>query len=140
MESKIQKMTIGKLAKAAEVGVETIRFYERTGLLKQPKAQGSFREYTTEDIKRIRFVKKTKELGFTLEEIKEILELNSSTKATCSDVKKKADSKLSEVEQKIKDLQKMKKSLKELSEACGDSKQALAQCQILNCFESGWKC
>ena len=137
----MKPLTIGKLAKAANVGLQTVRFYERTGLLPAPTRRTSgYREYQEEDAKRIRFIKRAQELGFTLKEILELLELNTSSKATCSDVKNKTDKKVAEVEAKIKDLQQMRRTLRELSCACGESKQAVKECKILDCFEKGWKC
>jgi len=134
-------LTIGKLAKEAGVGIETVRFYEKKGLLKRPlKTLSGFRKYSSDDAKRIRFIKRAQELGFTLREIKDILELNARPRSTCSDVKLKADEKIKEIEEKIKDLHRMKKSLNEISDACGDGKQALSECRVLDCFESGWKC
>jgi MerR family mercuric resistance operon transcriptional regulator len=122
------------------VGVETVRFYERKGLIKKPSTKEGFRKYSEEDAKRIRFIKRAQDLGFTLKEIKELLDLNSSSRATCSDIKDKTGEKIIEIEQKIRDLQRIKKSLLELSAACGDSKKALASCQIINCYETSWKC
>ena len=137
----LEKLTIGLLAKAAGVGVETVRFYEREGLIKRPvKKNTGYRQYQADDARRIIFIKRTQELGFTLKEIQELLRLNSNPRATCSDVKKKADLKRREVEAKIKDLQRMKAALRELADACGESKQAVGRCKILNCFELGWKC
>jgi MerR family mercuric resistance operon transcriptional regulator len=134
-------LTIGKLAKCSDVGVETVRFYERKGLLRRPtKNLSGFRHYDPSDARRIRFIKRAQDLGFTLKEVKELIDLNANSKATCSDVRGKAEEKLAEVESKIKDLKRMKQSLKDLAEACGDGKQAVAQCRVLDCFESGWKC
>ncbi len=129
--------TIGKLARAAGVGVETVRFYERKGLIKKPPAQTGFRRYAEDDARRIRFIKRAQELGFTLKEIKGLFELNTNPRTTCADVKRRADAKLGEIEQKLRDLRKMKRSLAEVTEACGEGKQALRECQLLNCFETG---
>lgn len=135
----MKQFTIGKLADESGVGVETIRFYERKGLIKKPAAKIGFRQYPEEDAKRVRFIKRAQTLGFTLKEIKELLDLNSKQRVSCGELEKRAEAKIKEVEQKIRDLQKMKKSLLEISSACGDGKQA-TNCQILNCYESGWKC
>lgn len=136
-----QSLTIGVLAEQAGVGVETVRFYERKGLIKKPaRKQSSYRQYSPEDAKRIRFIKRAQDLGFTLREIKEFFGLASNTHSTCGDVSHRAGAKLLEVEAKIKDLQRMKRSLKELVNACGDGKRVLAECRILDCFESGFKC
>lgn len=130
-----------ELAKAAGVGPEAVRFYEDKGLLPKPKRSHSgYRLYSPDDARRIRFIKRAQELGFTLKEIKSLLELNTNPRATCSDVSSQAEKKILEVEAKIKDLRRMKRSLKELSDACGESRKAVAQCRILDCFESGWKC
>ena len=71
----MEKFTIGKVAKAADVGVETIRFYEKKGLIVQPQATGTYREYPQSVVTRIRFIKRAKELGFKLSEIRDLLEL-----------------------------------------------------------------
>lgn len=134
------RFTIGKLARASGVGVETVRFYERKGLITRPLAQAGYRTYAGEDARRIRFIKRAQELGFTLKQIKGLLELNAAPRSTCADVKRHTDAKLEEVEQKIRDLRKMKRSLKTLSNACGESKKAVANCRVLNCFEPGWRC
>lgn len=136
----MQAFTIGKLARAADVGVETVRFYERKGLIRRPAAQVGYRKYSAEDARRIRFIQRAQGLGFTLKEIKAILELNANTRLTCADVKRRADAKSMEVGAKIRDLQKMKRSLARLSEACGDGREAVAECRVLNCFESDGEC
>jgi len=124
--------TIGKLAKAAGVGVETIRFYERKGLLKQPKKPklGSFRSYSDEDAIKIQFIKRTQELGFTLREVKDFLEMNSNGKATLGDVLIKIQAKVSQVNSKIADLKKIRSSLREMEAACASNPSELASCQI----------
>lgn len=134
------RFTIGKLARTSGVGVETVRFYERKGLITRPPAREGYRTYAGEDARRIRFIKRAQELGFTLKQIKGLLELNAAPRSTCADVKRHTDAKLEEVEQKIRDLRKMKRSLKTLSNACGESRKAVANCRVLNCFEPGWRC
>lgn len=129
------RFTIGKLARASGVGVETVRFYERKGLITRPSAREGYRTYAEEDARRIRFIRRAQALGFTLKQIKGLLELNAAPRSTCADVKRHTDAKLKEVEQKIRDLHKMKRSLKTLSNACGESRNAVTNCRILNCFE-----
>lgn len=129
-------LTIGKLAIASNVNVETIRFYERKGLLKQPKKQGAFRYYPEEYITRIRFIKRSQELGFTLKETQDLLELKVKNQSRCRDVLSKTEDKIKEINQKITDLKKMKKSLEELANCCVDSNQPLSDCPILECFIS----
>jgi len=137
-----ENLTIGKVAKASGVGVETVRFYERKGLINKPKAsiRGAFRTYDSSDPSRIRFIKRAQDLGFTLREIKNLLDMNSDPKATCSDIRTKAEAKIAEVESKILDLKRMKTSLKKLASACGESKKAASACGVMNCFEPDWNC
>ncbi len=134
-------LTIGRLAKGAGVGVQTIRFYERKGLLVQPPRHGpEYRQYTADHVTRIRFIQKAQGLGFSLKEIKGLMELGSTRRATCADVMKKTDRKLQEVRSKIRDLQRVQRALQQLSRACGLSKRAMAECRVLECFERGGTC
>lgn len=131
-------MTIGKLAKAAGVGVETVRFYERKGLIQKPaKRESGFRTYSNDEVARIRFIRRAQELGFTLREVKDLIELQSKKRMTGSQVQKKADQKISEVQKKIADLKRMEASLRKLSRVCGDGEQAIKECRFLDCFEKG---
>lgn len=127
-------LTIGKLAKSSSVSVETIRFYERTGILKQPKKDGAFRYYPEEYITRIIFIKRSQELGFTLKETKELLDLKIKNQSKCSDVLSKTEQKIAEINQKITDLKKMKKSLEGLANCCVAGSQPLSDCPILENF------
>ncbi len=131
-------MTIGKLAEAAGVGVETIRFYERKGLIKKPQRKdGGFRYYSDEEASRVRFVKRAQELGFTLREVKDLLDLQSKRKVTGSQVQKRAQEKITEIHKKISDLKQMEASLQRLAEVCGDGEQAIRECKIFDCFGKG---
>lgn len=131
-------MTIGTLAKNAGVGVETIRFYERKGLLHQPdKGELGFRSYEFGEAARIRFVKRAQELGFTLREVKELLDFQSGARITGAQVKARAEAKRMEIRKKISDLRKMEKSLQRLSKVCGEGSQAIRECRIFQCFEVG---
>ncbi len=88
-------LTIGQLAKSAGVGVETVRFYERKGLLAEPNRRPSgYRQYDEEVVNRLRFIKRAKELGFTLAEIKELLSLRRNPTTTCADVKRRSEEKI----------------------------------------------
>jgi|GEM_PF-193420 len=134
-------MTIGVLAKSAEVGVETVRFYERRGLLKQPIKEGSgFRHYSDSDIRKIRFIKRAQELGFTLEETRELLEMEVCSKATRPALQKKSQKKIDEIQQKIADLNEMLAALKKFSKSCGTKNTSTQECGILDCFEKRWEC
>lgn len=132
-------LTIGKLAEAAHVGVETIRFYERKGLIKQPIKKGGFRYYSVDLVDRIHFIKRSQELGFTLLEAKELLDLKVKDQSKCSDILVKTESKIDEIENKIKDLKKMKKSLESLAKCCVSKDMPLSECPILDCFVSKGK-
>lgn len=132
--SMTETMTIGKLASQSMVNVETIRFYERKGLLKQPKKQGGFRYYPEDYVARVRFIKRAQELGFTLAETKELLDLKIKNQAKCGDVLAKTKEKIAEIEKKINDLKLMRKSLEGLAKCCVDDDQPLSECPILDCF------
>lgn len=130
----MSNLTIGRLAEASGVGVETVRFYERKGLIQQPKKQGSFRYYPEEYSARIRFIKRAQELGFTLKEVAELLELKIKSQTKCSAVLDKAQGKINEINEKISDLERMKKSLLKLADCCEDTSLPLSDCPILECF------
>ncbi len=108
--------TISKLAKEANVGVETIRFYERKGLLEQPiKPMQGYRQYTEQALSRVLFIKRAQYLGFTLAEISSLLVLSASN---CDDVKQLAEHKLAVIEDKLRDLLNLKESLGSLISDC----------------------
>jgi len=111
-------LTIGQLARAAGVNVETIRYYQRVGLLKKPvRPLAGFRVYPVEAVARIRFIKRAQRLGFSLQDIAHLLELGDGH---CSDVRKQAESKLVKIEAQIKDLQAMRRTLMRLVSECSD--------------------
>lgn len=132
----MEKITISKLAKMASVGVETIRFYQRKDLLREPKKTDIYRTYNEEDAQRIIFIKKAQDLGFTLNEVKELLDLNLRPRNTCSLVKNKTEQKIIEIENKIKALIKMKDSLVKLSCACDSGIDSVKQYKVQECFDS----
>jgi MerR family transcriptional regulator, copper efflux regulator len=127
-------MRISEVAKAAGVGVETVRFYERKGLVVQPKRpvlSGGFRSYSTEAVERIRFIRQAQEIGFSLREIKDLLSLRVDPDADCGEVRTHARTKLEEVNRKIASLTDMKAALEALIEACPGQGVALGKCSIL---------
>lgn len=98
-------ITIGELAKEADIGVETIRFYERQGLITAPpRTASNYRIYPEEEISRLRFIKRAKMLGFTLNEIKDLLALSHDPQATRADIKDRTVAKIADVNRKIDDL------------------------------------
>ena len=112
--------TIGKLAKAAVVGVETIRYYERRGLIIQPpNPQNGYRQYPEATLQRIRFIKNCKSLGFTLNEIGAVLDLLDGQEMNCIHAAGKINLKISEIGQKIEALNQLKKLLEKLSDCIG---------------------
>lgn len=112
-------LTIGQVAKLAGVGVETVRFYEREGLILQPERPPSgYRQYPPEVVRRIRFIRRAKGLGFTLREIKELLELRDDSNSTCADVRKRAQEKIADIERRIADLKRIRTALVRLTERC----------------------
>jgi MerR family mercuric resistance operon transcriptional regulator len=122
------------------VGVETVRFYQRKELLREPKAQSGFRTYSEEDAQRIIFIKRAQDLGFTLSEVKELLELNTKPRMTCGAVKIKTTAKIKEINEKIADLNRMKASLEKLACACDASQDNIKQYKVQECFDVGTNC
>ena len=134
---EMKAMTIGKAAKQAGVGVETIRFYERRGLIPQPPkpATGGFRDYPAATLSQIHFIREAQDLGFSLEEISDLMSLRADPKANCAQVQRRAEAKLAEVEEKIERLKGMGQALERLIEAC-PGKGALGACSIIETLES----
>jgi len=128
-------LTIGQLARRAGVGVETVRFYERKGLLSEPDRKPSgYRQYKPETVERLRFIRRAKELGFTLREIQELLSLRLDPATNCADVRARAVAKIEEIESKIRTLRRMKTSLVKLSKACSGN-GTISECPILESLE-----
>ena len=112
-------MTIGVLAKEAGVGVETIRFYQRKGLLKIPDRTSGFRKYTPSDLRQIRFIKRVQELGFTLKDAESLLEITFCSPKTRPLLEKVCNEKIEEIEKKIADLNGMLGELRQFHQSCG---------------------
>jgi MerR family transcriptional regulator, copper efflux regulator len=130
-------LTIGKIAQQTGVGVETIRFYERKGLIAQPlKPQdGGYRIYSSEIVQKVRFIRQAQELGFSLREIKELLALRADPGSDCADIRGHASEKLEEVEIKIAQLEKIGNALRTVIASC-PSRGALEGCSIIAAMES----
>jgi len=132
----MQTLTIGKVARRAGVGVETVRFYEREGLITAPRRGVSgYRQYPEETVARIRFVRRAKALGFSLREVRELLSLRVDSERSSAEVKARAQAKIADIEQKIRTLRRMKKKLIELTDAC-DGCGPMSDCPILDALEA----
>lgn len=117
MENKLANLTIGAFARAAGVHVETIRFYQRKGLLPEPaRPPGSIRRYGKADVTRVRFVKSAQRLGFSLDEIAELLKLDDG--AHCDEAREHAERKLADVRARLADLRRMEAVLVALVTQC----------------------
>ena len=129
-------LTIGKLASAAGVGVETIRFYERQGLLPEPRRRRSgYRQYPPEAVARVLFIRRAKRLGFTLKQITDLLELRVDPDKSCADVRALAEAKIVDVDQKMRELQRIKSALKKLASTCR-GEGPTRECPILDAIET----
>ncbi|MBN4081120.1 MerR family transcriptional regulator [Caldithrix abyssi] len=128
--------TTGKLAQKVGVNIETIRYYERKGLLPvPPKRESGYRQYSTEDVTRIKFIKHAQELGFSLKEISELLSLRVDPTCSCGDVKSRAEAKILDVEEKMQILLKIKQALQKLIISCS-GRGPTSECPILDAIES----
>lgn len=128
-------LTIGKIARGAGTGVETIRFYERQGLIAKPgRTSSGYRMYPPDAMRRLRFIRHAKELGFSLREIKELLSLRVTAGKSCGDVRQRARQKITEIDHRIAALARMKQALVKLSAACS-GKGPVAACPILDALE-----
>jgi MerR family transcriptional regulator, copper efflux regulator len=129
----VKGLTISKAAREAGVGVETVRFYERQGLIQQPpKPLGpGVRTYSPDMVARIRFIREAQQIGFSLREIGELLTLGADPSADCSDVREQATAKLGEVRQKIERLQEIGTALETLIAAC-PGRGGLQACSIMD--------
>ena len=129
--STTKPLTIGKVARLTGVGIETIRFYEREGLIADPpRKESGYRQYCPETVSRLRFIHRARELGFSLKEIKELLFLRLDPGATCDSILDRAEEKIREIEERIQTLQRMKKALEALAKAC-PGQGPVAKCPII---------
>jgi MerR family mercuric resistance operon transcriptional regulator len=142
MEEKYEGITtfkIGEVASRADVNKETVRYYEKRQLIPKPDRRYSgYRIFTRRHIDQIKFIKRAQELGFTLNEIKELLELRMDDDTTCSEVRQEAQEKYQDVVQKLEDLQRIKETLVDLIDSCkGDGPKG--DCPILGALEGETK-
>lgn len=138
MQEKYEGITtykIGEVAKRADVNKETVRYYEKRELIPQPdRRRSGYRIFTHRHINQIKFIKRSQELGFTLSEIQELLELRMDEDTTCSEIKSEAQEKYQDVVKKIEDLVRMKETLVDLIDSCS-GEGPKGDCPILGALE-----
>ena len=127
----MERLTIGEVAKQAHVRIETLRYYERTGLVASPpRSASNYRLYPQETVRRVQFIKRAQGLGFSLKEITELLVLRSTPETPCADIRQRAFDKITTIEEKIRTLNAMKYALTKLIEACSGQGE-ITDCPIL---------
>ena len=128
-------LRIGELARAADTKVVTIRYYERIGLLAAPdRNAGNYRSYDAGALDRLRFIRRCRDLGFSLDQVRELLDLASDVERPCADVDRITASHLDKVERKIADLQALARELRRISESCTGG-GTISSCRILEAIE-----
>ena len=132
---KTKPLTIGRLAREAGVNLETVRFYERRGLLpKPPRSASGYRLFPADAARRLRFIRRAQELGFSLVEIRELLSLRVSPTAKSADVRRRAEAKIADIDAKIRTLDSMKRTLRKLTNVC-EGCGPIAKCPILESLD-----
>ena len=127
----MHRLTVGEVAKRAAVHIETLRYYERQGLVaRPPRRRSNYRLYPEETVQRIQFIKRAQQLGFSLKEIRELLALRATPQIQCADVRERALAKIREIEHKVRTLQAMHTALTRLVAACAGQGH-IADCPIL---------
>ena len=133
-------MLIGELAKKADVSIDTIRYYEREGLIEPMTVRESgYREFNKSTVETIRFIVRAKDLGFSLKEIHNLLRLKNNPDTTCGEIRALAESKLADVVAKVKTLQAMKKDLTGLLGACANTAAPVNSCPIVDALDGKGK-
>ena len=135
---KTKHYKIGQLASLTGLTVDTVRFYENKGLVQaSQRSDAGYRLFSADDLARLQFIKRAKAVGFTLDEISELLELRlHPDDHTCEEVKQVTARKVRELDAKIAELERIKRSLVRLHEACGGTSQSTRQCSILQLLET----
>lgn len=131
----VERLGISRLAHLGGVNLETIRYYERQGLLSAPpRTAAGYRIFPQEAVRRLRFIKRAQELGFSLKEIRELLSLRTKPGTRRPDIRARAEAKIADIEQKVRVLEAMKRTLRKLTAQC-DGCGPLAECPILESLE-----
>jgi len=132
------RVTIGKLAESCGVSGDTIRFYERSGLLQtDTRSRAGYRLYDTESIRRLKFIKRTRDLGFSLDEILQILALRSADGATCGQMLELTQRKILDARTRVSELAHIERALTRLAETCPGGDTPIGQCTILDQLDPG---
>lgn len=132
----MEGLKVGEVARQAGVNFQTIRYYERQGLLPKPaRTASNYRLYPGDAVRRVRFVKRAQELGFTLKEIKELLSLRATPVGRCADVRRQASAKLQDIDERVGTLQAMRTALTKLVAQCS-GKGPVSDCPILEALDS----
>jgi MerR family copper efflux transcriptional regulator len=128
-------LTIGRLAQAAGINLETVRFHERQGLLpKPPRTTSGYRLFPADAVSRLGFIRRAQELGFSLREIRELLSLRVSPRGSRAEIRKRAEAKIGDVQAKIKTLESMEKALRKLTTSCTGC-GPITECPILESMD-----
>ena len=128
-------MAIGQLARAGNVNIDTVRYYERKNLLlPNARTASGYRQYSSESVRRLRFIRKAQSLGFTLKEIGKMLDISSSTDAECGNIKQYAEKKIDDIQARISDLEKICGGLRQIAKTCPGGDSPLENCTILEHF------
>ena len=130
-------MRIGEISKKTDFKIETLRFYEKQGLLLPvSRTEAGYREYDAESLKQLRFIQKAKTVGFSLSEISELLTLRVEREQhSCGDVKQIAEGKIIQIDKKINELEQMRKALHKITDACCGGAEPATSCTILNALD-----
>ena len=132
----MKSLTIGRLAKEGGVNLETVRFYERRGLLpKPPRIASGYRLFPADAARRLRFIRRAQELGFSLKEIRELLSLRVSRTTKSRDIRARTEGKIADIDAKIRSLESMKRTLRKLTNVC-EGCVPVAECPILESLDS----
>src|SRR5690606_3345496 len=128
----MERMRIGELARSAGVNVQTVRYYERRGLLPAAsRLESGYREYTTASLDRLRFIRRAQELGFTLAEIDELLSLRLGRGTTAAEMKSRAEQKIDAIDERIHELERIRSALAHLAGRCRGGKGPVGDCPLM---------
>jgi len=132
----MEALTTSNVAKRGGVNLETIRYYERRGLLpKPPRTPAGYRVFAPDAVRRLRFIKHAQELGFSLKEIKELLALRVQPRGSCGDVRRRAEAKIADIAEKVRRLRAMKRVLAKFTAACS-GRGPVTECPILEALDA----